>query len=316
MIVKLLLALSIFVILPYCQTRLDFLTPAECEKILETLPEFKAAEAHGECPGFDGLPQDNPRLFSVQMRGRCPPPNFAGSMLIGNFTVDRRTGVVSAAYELPVSRALAVSLLAHVRNRVLTQREAECLAKQAARDELNSDTPVSAQTNQTDDPKPMFTVTRQMAGPARATELFIEVDTRSMAVLTGDDSEIHSPGVDKLVSQMRAIREAPSLTVAQAIEIAMQAPAIAARTSAKCSSLSADLGTSSRRFVDIENTCENSPREILAVAAVDIQTGAVTEPRTGKAMDTPESRKLAWELLSKAEERQSATRKQIEDACQ
>lgn len=79
--------------------------------------------------------------------------------------------------------------------------------------------------------------------------------------------------------------------------------------------LSADFGTACRRFVSVEDTCKPYPRDVDVVAAVNILTGAVTDPRNQKSLDTAESLALAKGLLRRSVERRDAAATEIDSIC-
>jgi hypothetical protein len=321
----LLLVLSVWATPPRCQAQIHLLTVPESEEIIESLPLFKSSEKRGGCPGFDFSVAGTPGKLALQVRGFCPPEGFAGSMLIDNFEVDRSTGAVTLwgsgqpIAEPTVTTDLARALVERARGRVLSQREAECVAREAAGGESGPATPPTVVRIGRNTGYEMWFSTQYPLTKPRATAAgLISVDTSSLAVLEGGNGQrIHSPRVDELLSRMRAVRESPSLSVAETIEVAARVPSIAARISSECSpQLSADFGTAHGRFVEVQNTCEPYPRISHVVGAVDFLTGAVTDPRTHKALDTPESVELAQTLLERAKGRQIAAKAEVERACQ
>lgn len=100
------------------------------------------------------------------------------------------------------------------------------------------------------------------------------------------------------------------------MQVALRVPAIASRIPVKCPVLlSAECGTARKRFVTVEDTCEQYPRSLRTIAAVDVLTGAVTDPGTRKALDTPASIELGQKLLRQAGERLRAAKAEIEQSC-
>jgi hypothetical protein len=243
--------------------------------------------------------------------------------LIGNFTVDRLTGAVTywnsakPISEPPEMNALARKLVAKASARMLSQREAECVARQAGKAEWGPSEPMSvARADQGTGHSIRFVIRHPLVKLGATAESNVTVDTSALAVLeAANGPEIHSSQVDELLSRMRAVRAAPSLSIAEAIEVAIRVPSIVAQGSTKCSLLAAGFGTATKRFVTVEDTCKDYPRSVLVIGAVDVRTGAVTEPRTQRVLDTPESIALARELLRRAGERQAATITEIDDTC-
>jgi len=112
-------------------------------------------------------------------------------------------------------------------------------------------------------------------------------------------------------------RDEPELTSLQTLEVAMKVPSVAALFSEDCPPLlSADHGTARRRFVTAEKSCEQLPRDARLVAEVDVRTGSVTDPRTQKVLDSPESIALAQAMLAATRQRKAAAAADIERSCQ
>jgi len=306
-----------------CEAQVDSLTLAESEGILEKLPEFKASTARGECPGFVVLGPDASRRFALQLKGFCPPDGFGGSTTIGAFVVDRSTGATTVwtsgepVSEPPDMKALVSALVTQARARVLSEREAECLARQAVKGGVDPGEPLSVtRTSGGENRWLQFLAKYRLVKPGVAAAWNILVDTSSLVVLEGANGpSIHNSEIDELLTRMRTIRRSPSLSALEAIEVAVRVPSILARISAKCPLLSADFGTANRRFVAVEDTCESYPRGFAVLGAVDLLTGAVTDPRTRKMLDTPQSIALAQGLLRQASKRQSAAKTEIERLC-
>jgi|SRR5580658_8782583 hypothetical protein len=315
--------LLVYAVVVHCEAQVDLLSLTESEDILEKLPEFKASEARGDCPGFQLLAPGTHWRFELQVRGFCPPDGSAGSTTVGNFAVDRSTGAVSGwaagqpVSEPPEMESLAAALAARARSRVLSQREAQCLARQAVRGAAGPGEPLSVNPGTgVADREAEFIAKYRTVQPALPTAWNIWVDTSSILVLeNANGPSIHSLEIDELVSRMRAVRRSPSLSTLEAIDVAVQVPGILARIPDKCPLLSADFGTASGRFIAVEDTCQSYPRAFRVLAAVDLLTGAVTDPRTRKTLDTPQSIALARRLLQQASERQAAAKTEIERLC-
>jgi hypothetical protein len=248
-------------------------------------------------------------------------------MVIGNFLIDRSSGAVEtsgsgvsgeAISEPQEMKALARALVARAKFRVLSGEEAECLVRQTFSDSVSSHGPLLINRVPTGpDEMSVFVSVYRLSESTLATEWHLAVDTSSIAVLESPNGPaIHSPGLDELLSRMRMVRRSPSLSTLEAIEVAVQVPSVLARTSAKCSKLSADeFGTAHDRFVVVEDTCESYPREFRVLAAVDVLNGTVKDPRTRKILDTPGSIALARKFLRAASERQAAATREVDATC-
>jgi hypothetical protein len=194
------LALSVWAGTMHCDAQIGLLTLGESEEILETLPQFRASEARGECPAFDILDRDTSRRFSLQVRGFCPPAGFAGSTTVGNFVVDRSTGAVAGwasgqpVSEPPAMKALATALVAQAVARVLSEREAQCLAREAARGEVGPGELLSVTRGAgTTDHELEFVARYRIVEPAVATAWNIWVDASSVLCLRALTARAFTP---------------------------------------------------------------------------------------------------------------------------
>ena len=317
------LALLMCVVAPCCKAQIDLLTLAESEEILETLPQFKLSDRPGECPGFDLL-ESSSRAFSLQVRGECPPDGFTGSMLVGAFKVDRRSGAVDSwpsglpIEEPPETRVLAGALVERAKARALTPRETECLARQVVSGGLSVGESISvAPTNSGTDPRvTQFVVRYGLARTGLSAIRNVWVDRGSIAVLESPNGpRIRSLSGVETAYRMRAVRSPASLSVAEVIEVVSQVPSISARISSRCSLLSAESEAGHKRFITVDDTCQALPRAFRVIGVVDVLTGSVTDPRTHRVLDTPESIELARKLLQDASERLMTLKRQISAVC-
>jgi hypothetical protein len=311
------------VALERCDAQTDWLTLSESEQLLEKLPAFRSAEASGDCPGFVVL--DPPRYgeFSLQLRGFCPPEGLAGSTTISNLAIDRVTGHLinwaSGRLEIepPELQALARALTREAKTRALSKSEAECVAMQAVRDQPIPGAGLSITWIDRNAADTIHLRIEQRLDELRATVAWdLLVNTRYPAVLDSDYRRVNSSRADALLSQMQAARALPSLSPLDAIEVAAQVPSVAALLQGSCSRLAADYGTSQSRFITTENTCQTYPRSVSVVATVNVFTGAVTNPKTLKKLDSAESARLAEERLRRAGARRAAAKAEIEHTCQ
>lgn len=321
-----LLALAVLVVFrfPDAHAQVNRINLVEAQRILEALPEFRAALARRECPGFDLLEPPNSNFFGIQIRGYCQPDSSTGSTTIGNFRVNRATGVVTlwgdggpgegrAVVDSGV-RAIAASVLRSATSRAITRAEAECVSRSSVATE--ADRLVGAVS---------VKLLRIING-----NYHIQVEQKSHSpdvVLAwsvimsegGDVVRINS-GLDEPSTEGRSMlnkilrtRTPASLSSTNAIMVALQAPEIARRIKPGCSSLSAEVGTASNRYVVASDRCvEGSVDAVLA--SVNVFTGEVTEPG-GKPLGNKLSKSMASEFLELARMRIALDREELTKAC-
>jgi hypothetical protein len=319
---NLLLAVTLIEVPATCRAQLNGLTLRESEEILETLPMFKAAERRGECPGFVPGPSESPDSVWLQMRGFCPPDGFHGSTTIEAFQVNRFSGVVT---EWPSGHsvagpsetaALTRTLVAGARARILSEHEAECLAREAVRDSLiPREAEPMIEKKGREGMEILFLVRVAQPQPAIKGEWRVSVDTGSLAIFA-DGERIDASTADAVMDRMRTMREPLSISLPETIELARRVPSILSRIEATCSAVvAAEYGTANKRFVTLEDGCQPPPRSLIVLGIIDTLTGAITQPGTDKVLTTPETTQLAGEFLSRAGQRRAVAAKEIEKVC-
>jgi hypothetical protein len=244
-------------------------------------------------------------------------------MLVGNFIVDARTGDVMTwpnGERLPVPdgvKQFATKLVAQAQTRVLSRQEAQCVAWLTARETGGSTAPADVERLDLTDGELRFSVRYPLVQPSANAVIYFLMDWPPFAVVTSSDRRpIHSVELDGLLSQIRTAHGEVALSPLESVEVALRVPRIVEPVSSKCPPLVfADSGTSRLRFVGVEDACEHLPRSRRLIAAVDVLTGAVTDPRDQRVLDTPESIELARELLSRAGERRAAAKEETERVC-
>ena len=305
------------------RAQMNLLTLAESQQILEKLTVFQLSEGRGECPGFDVAADQAPERFTLQLRGFCPPEGFAGSTLIGNFAVDRTTGKllnwVSGKPEdsAPEVDGLARALVVQARARALSASEAECVARRVASDDLPIRDALTVVRRDWNPGRPVeFDIRHPLDTPSGMTEWTVAVDAGVPAVFFGPYEAVPSVAVTELLSWLRETRVTPALSIPESIEVAAKVPGVTVLLPGSCSKLLASaFGTSRKRFITIEDTCQAYPRSLRVVAAVDVLTGNVTAPGTRMVMDSPASMALAQEFLRRAAVRIAEARANIERVC-
>jgi hypothetical protein len=307
-----------------CIAQIDWLTTSESEELIELHPLFKSSQARGECPGFVRLGPEVQRKISLQLRQFCLPDEVFGSGMIQNLDVDRATGAVmiwqseKSLDESEQTKNLRRTLVAEARARALTVQDATCVAREVVRRQWGPDANLellrrpAAKENEVE-----FSVQYLLLKPRALVPGRISIDTRFLSVRERSGGTlIHSLDVDELFSRMREVREPPYLSKFDVIRIVSEIPSFTADISRRCAvELSADEGTAHKRFITIEDTCDKYPRSSRVIAAVDLRTGMVTDPRSQKIMDNELSVSLAKELLSAHINRREDSKVKIEHTC-
>lgn len=305
-----------------CWSQVDLLTIRESARLLETFPQYKRSQSLGQCPGFD-LSSDAPSKVWIQMRGFCPPEGFNGSTTIASYYLDRSTGTVTvwpSGEGVNVSaeaKSLARILVAQARARTLSEHEAQCVAREAGRDGSGlyaTEVAVSEERNESH--RIQYLVRYRVPSWDIRGAWHISLDTSTFEVTGPFDEGIHSLRIGALLAKMRALREPIELSSGDAVAVALQVPSLRVRVRSMCGpELSAEFGSADTRYITLRDTCATLPRQDHVVAAVNILNGAVTDPKTGVSLDSPESLGLARDLLEVAQGRGTALRAEIDTLC-
>jgi hypothetical protein len=242
--------------------------------------------------------------------------------MIETFQVNQSTGVVK---EWPSGHSvagtaetvvLARTLVTRAKARLLSEHEAECLVREAAKDSfIPPDAEPVIEKKGREGREFLFFVRVAKPNPAAKNEWNVSVDGGSLTILA-DGERVESSRADALLDRMRIVREALSVPLPEAIELARRAPAIRTRIEKTCSAIvAADYGTANKRFVTVEDGCRPLPRGSVVIGVVDTLTGVITEPGTNKVLSTAETAQLAGEFLSRARQRRAAAEREIDEAC-
>jgi hypothetical protein len=323
---KLLLA---HVIAASAWAQIDMLSAREAEQILDLVPSVAEAKARGECPAYS-IAYPRAAVLSIQVRGACQLSGFAGSMLINNYVVSRATGAVTVGIYGETSNppvadpqmlAAAAELLRKARARKLSPAQASCLASVAARSYLGVGSPKGrANVSQVGQPSPResrFYVSWQHPGLAAVSGAPLTVDLTNGGVRDDDTGmPIASDEVGLLTARMTALSEAPTLSAADVVTIAATVPEIASRIADRCHELvSSQSGPSNIVYVALQEKCGKGPAELEVVAGVDITTGKVTNPRTGKGVESEQTTKTARDLIEGLEARHHNLQTAVANTC-
>ena len=143
--------------------------------------------------------------------------------------------------------------------------------------------------------------------PNKATAAVKSFTIRSDTARVRDDSTgapVSSPGLALLTSRILSTRDSSSLSVDDTLAIARQVPSLAESAANGCSELvSSGYGTSDEMYIGLRTWCPGASRTISVAAAVSRSSGHVTDPKTHESLDSPESEKLARQILQRHQER-------------
>lgn len=303
---------------PLCG-QLNLLTVREAESLIERIPAVLIAERNGGCPESSPMDWGEDRWW-FRVREACGPRS---GMLIGNYLVNRRTGTVTTTGDHAESlvtlelSALSTELARQARARALTDQEAACLARQAARALPGwSDNDAQISVTKVEDEKPYkvtFVVARLSASrPVKSTRL-LSVDlgtTRVRDEQTGLD--ISSEHVGSLISTFTELRRPGFLSDEDTLAIALLIPSLAGRLKPGCRLTTGGAFRSQEAIIGL--TCDGHQSDTVAVA-VNIKTGTTVDANTRKVLDSVESLRLADQLLNRNLRVQSETKEQISAVC-
>lgn len=308
----------------FCQSPLDWMSLSEVEQVLERLPEFRHAAKSPGCPGFLVFRDASPRILSLQLRGFCPV-EVAGSTTVKNYAFDRATGQLldwtsrEPPLDVPVEvRAMARTLLKSAKARALSEKEARCVALSAASEEAAPGKDNSlAEKGRAHESTFEFQVEQRTSSSKKIIQWTLVVDVSAATVLDGSTgSVLNYATTNDLLSAMRIVREPSELTPLEAVDVATRIPAIAAEFSSECPpKVGSAYGTSSERFITIEDVCKDHPIYGRTIAAVNTGTGLVTDIISKTPLSSKESKSVASELLQQHRDRRAQAQAHIDRVC-
>jgi hypothetical protein len=314
---------SLFVVLSagHLCAQLNLLTPREAERLIEEIPEIVAAQKNGECPDFSPNYED-PEHLAFQVRATC---GSTGGYLIGNYTVNRRTGEVTTWGDNPLPLAdlhgkrLAMRLIEEARQRVLSGDEAHCLALEAAKSLPNWDTNdavVSVRqlgNSKTFVGKLLFVASRDLPTARTSSGRLLAVDLATALVRNNETGlNVMSGPLGSLTAKIIQLRAPLWLTDEDANSIALLVPRVARQLRGGCEVDTQGTFKWNQALTGV--TCGGNPVE-QAEVSINLETGEIADPDTGKPLDAPEAERRARELLSNVQLRRRELKKELEASC-
>ena len=311
-----------------CFGQTDLLSLMEARQIVSLVPEVVASRQRGECPAISAADSLEERVFFVEVRGVCPPPGFAGSMLVNNYVVDRSTGTVrigidTSAHKLVGSTevaALARSLADGARSRVLSLSDAQCVAFEAGIDSLSKGpeggsvtvTPVGVLE------QGLFQFLVTLHNDAGNFIQYLTVDSRHLIVREdGASFDISSPGVAGLLARLKDMQSPPELTGAMTVAVAAAVVMGEQGFERKCFEFYADAdeGLGREQYVEIRGRCagQTYPHSVLAV---DVLTGQIRDARTASPIRSPKAQDVAQSFFKQILDSRTRAQTEIGEICQ
>jgi len=298
--------------------QLNLLTDQEVISIIDRVPDIANA-LKDECPIFSSTIWYGD-IVSIQVRRSCGP--HAGQ-LVGNYQVNKRNGEVITGWDNPLpvldidGEAFAKQIVAQAQERILSLDEAKCLVKEAAKNlpELKkSSTEISIKLSEntiSSDNLATFIITDNSNTPHNGKERKFNINLDEVKIYENDsDISVVSPGIDNLVSKLLGLR-APMLLIEREIkDVIIAIPEIANLLTDECV-LYARNESLNRSIAGVG--CNSSVS--IKTVYINPQTGEVTDPETGKSLDTPESKKLARLFFDQKLLNKSQLEKEIEVVC-
>ena len=301
--------------------QLDFLTLGESLSLVERIPRVVAAQKNGECPTYSPQYSGADELW-FQVRVSC---GTKGGQLLDSYTVNRRTGAVTTWGDNPRNvldadgRTLAAQLVRNARQRILTNEEAQCMAGAGAKalpGWSGAEVTVSVKTFGNLDAvesTQLFLATYRSSSPPLETGRMLTVFLAEPRVR--DDStgmNVMSAGIGDLISRIVEIRQPAWLRPDEAARVAQVVLRITASLRDGCRLTGG--GTFYSEAIPIVVSCQDVAVPESQVL-VNLRTGAVTDPNTGQSLESPESVRVARELLAQAQRRRDERQKEIESVC-
>jgi len=115
---------------------------------------------------------------------------------------------------------------------------------------------------------------------------------------------------------MVSTRFPPRLSVDDAAEIALRAPRIAREIANGCSTLiSSGSGRSDELYFGLISTCPNKQVPDGVILSVNVETGALTDPKKLNDLGSEDTRRLGNALLEKVRRRLDSAKTEIAQTC-
>lgn len=311
----------------YLRGQVTFLTGREAKELVELVPEVAASRARGECPTISLGPPIDTSAFALQARGACWSPGDPESLLINNYTVDRKTGSViidgsKSVVSTPEMRGKARATLAAAAARRLSVAESRCLVVEAVKAVLGLDERADAPSMTTlpaiDTVWEGFQI-EDSRGTGHGVTGRLYYVSRETGIVWDEQAgvEVTYAALGALRSRILALREAPVLSLEDALTVALRIPSISGKLSRGCITLDASDTNSSGDdvYIGIRNQCGGAGNGDEVAAAVNLLTGAVSNPRTGATLQTPEADRVANEILLRIRASQMRERRTINTQC-
>jgi hypothetical protein len=290
------------------------LSAREAKELVELVPDVQAARMRGDCPALSLFASESvSTVFRIEARGSCWHPGDPSSLLINNYTVNRKTGVVTlhgsnSALSNSAIREKARTMLNLAKGRLLSVAESRCIAVEGAKIDFapggeRNTLSVTNLSPSDEDPQNFLVVARAVG------DRFSIVRQYSVSRETGavrneqSGSEVLSASIGTLRSKILAQREIPTLSLEDAMTVALHVPSILARLSDGCSEADASDNNASADeiFIAIRNRCPGAPNEAEIAAAVNMLTGVVSDPRTFVPLKSSEADEVARKALLRIE---------------
>ena len=275
--------------------QLDLLTPREVVSIVEQLPPVAEAGRRPQCPVHTEVSAADPRqpaIVDVEVRSDCGSGRFHE-----RYVVDRRTGVVTTWGDSPsvvggrASETLATQFVTLAKGRRLSPEERRCLAVEGARGlpgwggmsaSISVEPPAAKGV-----PESLFWLRRTSSDLKTETAVQFYVDPSTGHVLIGGSlGEVMSAGLEELLAKLVALRSPPVLSDQEALSIAAKVPALAVVLQRdNCSLKVSSMLTPDQ--VQVAPACDHHYLSGGGVV-VNLLSGGVSNPDTGRMIDSPE----------------------------
>jgi len=303
------------------RAQLGSLTSREAKQLVEMLPEVQAALKKGNCPSLEvDTHLGGPGNFWIQARGACWHVGDGESLLIGNYIVDRRKGIVDSSAPRAID-AKATALIAQARGRILSMSESLCLAAEGAGSEFGvgpGDPALSVKdATLPSDQWRRYSATLTLWDSKAIGRRLYEVSPETGSVSAAESgAEILAGTLTTLRANMLDLREPPSLSVRDVLEVAEHVPWVASKLSDRCSSMavSTGFGLADELYVSVRSGC-GADVDDKVVLSVNVLTGAIVDPERRIKLHFPEAQRIAEQALARLRQVKRDERSAVESRC-
>jgi hypothetical protein len=297
--------------------QLNLLTKSEALSIVERISDVATAMKNRGCPNLSVEYFGND-IIDIQVRCEC---GSESGMLVGNYRVNRKTGKVTYGGDRKSAldkqgEAYSKEIVSNAQKRILSVNEAKCIAVEAAKaipgwDE--KDAVISAkQIGDLDKTEKSMAFNVAQVYSRRPVEIRRMLTVYLTDARVRDDEtgiEISSSAVGNYVSKLLELRFPGRLNESEAALIALSIPQVTEKLGNDCKLYMGGTYQYGKMLAGV--ACKNATINKIDII-VNLQTGVVTNPESGKSLSTPQSERIARQILDQIGAHRAKLQKEIE----